>query len=99
MCIRDRVPDVVRLALGRAMRRVGPHWEACLLLCDILARHFHAFVMPRFLPSALLAGWIRWSSGLVGCWDWQPVVTAKEVAPFAEKERQLIGRAMTFFQE
>lgn len=95
----QHIPDVLRLAIGRALLRVGPHWEACLLLCDTLARHFHAFVMPRFLPSALLKPWLHSVSRLLGCWQWQPVVTAREMASLLGWQGPVIGRALRFTAE
>ena len=93
------VPQKVRLAVGHALLGVGDHWEACLVLCDTLARHFHAFVMQRFLPSALLTPWVRTSSGLLGCWEWKPLVPAKEVVQTLGLSGHAISSALNFFRE
>ena len=93
------VPQTVRLAVGHALLGVKGHWGACLVLCDTLARHFHAFVMQRFLPSALLTPWLTTSSGLLGCWEWKPIVPVKELVKALGLRGSAISRALHFLQE
>jgi hypothetical protein len=92
-----QVPEDVRIALGHALVAVGPHWRACLLLCDAFARHFHGFVLERFLPSTMLQPWLH-SSGLMGCHAWRPLMTGKELAKMGI-QGPAVGLTMARIQE
>ena len=73
------VPDDVRLELGRALRMAGNLWHEALTLADVFARHFHAFVIERYLPSSLLLPWLQ-NSQLLGCWEWRPLFDGHQLA-------------------
>lgn len=72
------LPDDVRLAMAQAMVIAGPHWNASVQLCDAFAHHFHAFVIERYLPSALLLPQLE-HSNLEGCWEWRPLLSGRDV--------------------
>ncbi len=67
------VPPELRRTLGHTLRATGPQWPLALALSDVFVRHFHAFVIARFLPSQLMVPWLVNESGLIGCWTWRPV--------------------------
>ncbi|EGD77004.1 hypothetical protein PTSG_07347 [Salpingoeca rosetta] len=85
------LPADVRLAIGKAMVTAGEHWRDAIILCDVFARHFHAFVIERYLPSALLMPWIE-KSGLVGCWTWRPLLSGRDVMTILDIKGPMVGR-------
>lgn len=80
------VPADLQLELGRNLRATGAQWELALLLSDVLVRRFHAFIIPRFLPTSMMRQWLL-DSGLVGCWDWSPHYNGRQLM----KEFHLTG--------
>ncbi len=53
------VPAEMQVAFGHMLRTVGADWELAFELSDVLARHFHSFVLPRFLPSSMMRAWLE----------------------------------------
>lgn len=88
------VPDDVRLALGHAIRTAGGNWEQALDLSDALVRHFHAFILDRYLPSRLVKAWIVERSNLLGCWEWEPHIKGKDIIALFKVKGPAVGGVM-----
>eukprot|EP00055_Hartaetosiga_balthica_P012883 m.64035 g.64035 ORF g.64035 m.64035 type:complete len:587 (+) comp8097_c0_seq2:57-1817(+) len=77
-------PVDVEIAIGRTIREGREDWRAALRLADVFARHFHAFVIQRYLPSCTLGGWISYKH--VGdCYEWKEFVNGKDLKDLAAK--------------
>ena len=89
------VPPAVQLRVGQTLRTTQEDWVLALELSDVLVRHFHAFIVPRFLPSQMMRGWIEGDSHLLGCWSTPPHFNGDDLKKTFKLSGRAIGEYMT----
>lgn len=87
------IPRDLRLRIGHCLRHAEAYWKQALELADVMARHFHAFILERYLPSHLLREWIRYS-GLIGCYRWKPLMGGNQIRSELRLNGKLIGECI-----